>query len=171
MYTYSLTSGTSILRSDGAHIPADPLNSDYAAYLAWAAAGNTATGIPLATLQAQQIATLSAACAAAIYAGFTSSALGATYLYPFQDKDQANLNGEVSMSLLPAGQAPGWTTQFWCADSNGVWAMRSHTAAQIQQVGQDAAAAKLANVQKNVSFAAQVKAATSPAAVSAVMWS
>ncbi|NVO13909.1 MAG: hypothetical protein HXX10_07720 [Rhodoplanes sp.] len=39
--TYKLTSGTSILRSDGACIPADPANSDYAAYLAWVEAGNT----------------------------------------------------------------------------------------------------------------------------------
>lgn len=42
MYTYTLLAGsTSIFRSDGSYIPADPLNTDYAAYLTWVAAGNT----------------------------------------------------------------------------------------------------------------------------------
>ena len=43
MSTYQLTSSTSILRTaDNACIPADPANRDYADYLSWAAAGNTA---------------------------------------------------------------------------------------------------------------------------------
>lgn len=38
---YKLTNSTSILRlSDNACIPADPANTDYAAYLEWIAAGN-----------------------------------------------------------------------------------------------------------------------------------
>jgi fructose-1-phosphate kinase PfkB-like protein len=44
-YTYALTQGTSILRSDGANIPLDPANTDYAAYLVWVAAGNTPTPV------------------------------------------------------------------------------------------------------------------------------
>lgn len=39
---YRLTSSSTILRiADNASIPADPKNTDYAAYLAWVAAGNT----------------------------------------------------------------------------------------------------------------------------------
>ena len=45
--TYQLTTGTAILRtSDGAFIPPDPANVDFAAYLAWVAAGNTPDPAP-----------------------------------------------------------------------------------------------------------------------------
>ena len=41
--TYQLTTGTSVVRlTDSAIIPNDERNSDYAAYLAWLADGNTA---------------------------------------------------------------------------------------------------------------------------------
>lgn len=36
-----LANSTSIFRSDGAYIPADPANTDYVEYLAWLAEGNT----------------------------------------------------------------------------------------------------------------------------------
>jgi hypothetical protein len=38
---YKLTTSTSILRADGASIPADQENTDYSAYLQWLAEGNT----------------------------------------------------------------------------------------------------------------------------------
>jgi len=80
MYTYSLQQGgASILRSDGLQFLPDPNNSDYVAYLAWVAAGNTpasADAVSLESAQATQTEIVSAACQAAIYAGFSSSALG-----------------------------------------------------------------------------------------------
>lgn len=42
-YTYALTDTDTIRRSDGALIPADTRNKDYAAFLAWRSAGNTPT--------------------------------------------------------------------------------------------------------------------------------
>ena len=46
--TYQLTATNSILRtSDGAFIPPDPANTDYAAYLAWLEAGNTPDPAPI----------------------------------------------------------------------------------------------------------------------------
>jgi hypothetical protein len=45
--TYQLTSGDTILRTtDGAFIPPDPANRDYAAYLAWLEEGNTPEPAP-----------------------------------------------------------------------------------------------------------------------------
>ncbi len=38
---YKLTNSQFIIRADGVCIPADPANTDYAAYLAWVEAGNT----------------------------------------------------------------------------------------------------------------------------------
>ena len=46
--TYTLTQTAAVIRdADGATIPADPHNTDYAAYLAWVAHGNTPTPAPI----------------------------------------------------------------------------------------------------------------------------
>ena len=45
--TYQLTTSDCILRTtDGAFIPPDPANTDYAAYLEWVDAGNTPEPAP-----------------------------------------------------------------------------------------------------------------------------
>ncbi|WP_175947648.1 hypothetical protein [Burkholderia pyrrocinia] len=124
----------------------------------------------LAAAQAAQIAILDAACAKAITAGFTSTALGAAHTYPAQIADQQNLSASVLASLMP-NLPSGWATPFWCADSTGTWTYANHTAAQIQQAGQDGKAAIIAAIEKKAGLVAQVNAATTVAAVQAIVWS
>ena len=53
---YQLTQSSGVTRADGACIPADTENTDYAAYLAWVAEGNTpepADPIPEPSIQSQ----------------------------------------------------------------------------------------------------------------------
>lgn len=173
MNTYAIiANSTSILRSDGALIPAVADNTDYADYLAWVAAGNTVTPIPtptLAMLKASATAALSAKCASIITGGFVSSALGAAFTYPSQMSDQLNLASSVLASTLP-GVTGSWLTPFWCESNTGVWGFTMHSAAQIQQVGTDAKVATLAAMTHNAGLAAQVAAAATPAQVAAVVW-
>ncbi|BAK75826.1 hypothetical protein NH8B_0994 [Pseudogulbenkiania sp. NH8B] len=123
----------------------------------------------LGTAITAKMAELAAACRDAIYAGFTSSALGEVRSYPFQDKDQANLNSSVTASMLP-GNAGDWTTPFWCADAAGKWTWAPHTAEQIQQVGRDAMAAKLAQLQKNEALQKRVESAATIEDVQSIQW-
>ncbi|MEZ0602968.1 hypothetical protein ACAX43_12555 [Paraburkholderia sp. IW21] len=116
-----------------------------------------------------QLKALSNACQAQVYAGFTSTALGAAHTYPAKDTDQQNLTASVLSSLMPNLPAD-WTTPFWCEDVNGAWAYVAHTAAQIQQVGQDGKNAVLLALQKLQTLQAQVAAAATVAAVQAVTW-
>lgn len=125
--------------------------------------------LPLAQAKESQISLLSSDCSTQIYAGFQSSALGAAYTYPANDKDQANLSASVLASLLP-GLPANWTTPFPCQDGSGTWAHVQHTAAQIQQVGSDAKAAIVAAIMKNATLAQQVSEAISVAAVQAIVW-
>jgi hypothetical protein len=117
----------------------------------------------------RQTAVLSTSCRDAILSGFQSSALGAPHTYPSQMTDQQNLSASVLASLLPGLQA-GWTTPFWCADANGNWTYADHTAAQIQQVGQDAKNAIISALRKKAQLAAAVGAAKTVAAVQAITW-
>lgn len=124
----------------------------------------------LAQAQAAQIAALTAACAAAITGGYSSSALGAPHTYPSGTTDQINMMGSVTASTLPAASVAGWTTPFWCEDATGAWSYQNHTAAQIQQAGSDGKAWVVACQLKLAGLNAQVAAATTAAAVEAVTW-
>lgn len=72
------------------------------------------------------------ACSIAIASGISDSSLGTTHYYPTARDDQANLNGLITASFLPDSALE---YKFWCADSGGVWARRSHTKTQIAAVG------------------------------------
>lgn len=67
----------------------------------------TAAGL-LADAKTAKLAELSAACSAAITAGFTSSALGSAHSYPSKVTDQANLTASVA-DALTAKTDPAWT--------------------------------------------------------------
>lgn len=129
----------------------------------------TLAALTLAQVQAAQIATLAAQAQAAIVGGYSSAALGSAYTYPSTPTDQANMQASVVASLLP-NLASGWTTPFWCADGTGAWAMRNHTAAQIQQAGSDGKAMIQAAQVQLATLTAQVQAATTNAAVQAITW-
>ena len=111
----------------------------------------------LGDVVASKLAALDIGCKAAIYAGFSSSALGAKYIYPAKDTDQSNLQASVLASMY-SNLPTDWTTPFWCADESGAWAMRPHTAAQIQQVGIDGKSAIIGAIQRKAELQAALMA-------------
>lgn len=120
----------------------------------------------LAQAQADQIAKISSACAAALTSGFSSSAIGSARAYPSQDTDQLNLQSAVSASMAaPAG----WSTPVWCANA-GVWSFALHTTAQVQQVNADWLVYRTAIQAKYAGLVAKIAAAVIPADAQAVVW-
>lgn len=125
--------------------------------------------IPLDDLKTQKKAELTHTCHERIIAGFLSSALGEEYTYPSNETDQANLSASVLASLMP-GLPDDWTTPFLCCDAEGLWAYHMHTAAQIQQVGQDAKTAILTLLLHKMTLHDAVDAATTADEVRAINW-
>ncbi|MGH7122807.1 MAG: hypothetical protein ACREFI_00435, partial [Stellaceae bacterium] len=118
----------------------------------------------------RKTAALRAACQQEIAGGYGSAALGALHTYPATEVDQRNMAAAVTASLLP-GVATDWTTPFWCADTAGTWAMRDHTAAEIQCAAADGRGAVVAAQRKLAALLARVSAATAPAALDGLAWS
>lgn len=121
-------------------------------------------GGDLNAAKAAKVAALNAVAASKIVGGFASSALGAPHTYPSNETDQQNLTAQVVSSMLP-GLPNNWTTLQICADANGVWTYRPHTAAQIQAVGVDGKARIQALLVHNAVRKAEVGALTDLAAV------
>lgn len=80
---------------------------------------------------------LSSQCADACASGTTSTALGEEYFYPTQAQDQQNLAAIVTASHR-TGIPSDWSVVTWCCkpDQDDTWALREHTAQQIQEVGE-----------------------------------
>ena len=124
----------------------------------------------LQTQKDAKVFALSTACRAAIKESFESDVLGEIHFYPSNETDQLNLASSLTDSLMP-DLAADWTTPFWCANQAGVWAMRMHTAAQIQQLGRAAKARILSLMQRNAVLAEQVQQAANKVAVDEFEWS
>jgi hypothetical protein len=123
----------------------------------------------LAQAQQAQASIINASCSSAITSGFQSSALGETYSYPSGLTDQANLSASVLSSMYP-NLPSDWTVLHLCADSEGVWAYRPHSAAQIQKVSSDGKAVIMACLTRNASLQAQINVAPDVASVQKVVW-
>lgn len=104
MSLYQFTSGSNVLRSDGANIPPDIKNADWQAYLAWRAAGNTPDPSPAPTVQQQADAAIAAGLA---IASTGTPAINGTYA--LDDGQQTNLaNVSIYIAVnnrFPAGQS------------------------------------------------------------------
>lgn len=122
-------------------------------------------------VRAEKAAEVSGACAAEILSGFKCDALvpGTAYSYPSQTTDQQNLNTAVVSSLLP-DLDPDWVTPFWCADDADVWALRDHSAVQIQAVSRAAKASRNACSAKKAELDVLIAAASTVSAVRAITW-
>lgn len=120
--------------------------------------------------KAQAKVRILAQCDNAIVGGFISNALGGAYTYPSKVVDQNNLAANVLSSMYP-NLATTWTTPQLCADTNGVWAYKAHSVQAIQQVGTDGKSAIMACLIKNATLQAQITAASTLAALNAIIWS
>jgi hypothetical protein len=109
------------------------------------------------------------ACQNTIYAGYDSDALGSTHHYPAKDRDQSNMIASVTSSLNP-DNLPTWTIKFWCADSEGVWDLREHTAAQIRKAGSDGNLTKALAIDKNKALQDQIAQATTQEELDAIIF-
>ncbi len=92
----------------------------------------TAWAFDLIAAKKAKASEIKSSCSLAISSGISSDVLGVAYTYPTAQLDQANLNGLITASLLPA---TGDEYKFWCADLSGVWERRIHTKLQLQTVG------------------------------------
>lgn len=114
-------------------------------------------------LQAQKIASLSAACYQTIIGGFTSTALGTAHTYDCDEESQRNLIG----AMLKISNDATITTINWKTRENGYV---DHTRTQFTQVYQDGFQFIESQRYKYRDLKAQVLAATTEAQINAITW-
>jgi hypothetical protein len=112
-------------------------------------------------------AAMAAACSVAIQAGIVCNALGADHTYPTTLTDQHNLDGTVMAARIDGEE--GGPYKFWCADSQGLWARREHTAAQIVAVGKAVRAHVAAQQDRYEQRLAEIDQATAET-ISTITW-
>jgi len=117
---------------------------------------------PLESFKSTAKAQMDAAARSAILAGFTSDALGSNHTYGGKETDQINLVGAA---------ASGADMPFPCADSNGVWERRIHTAAQLQTALAHGSEYKQAVLTALDARRAEIEAASDLAEIENVTWS
>ena len=117
----------------------------------------------------RKAASLRAACQQEICNGYVSKALGAPFTYPASEIDQRNMIAAVLASLAPRLPVE-WATPVWCADENGIWAMRDHTAEQIQQAGANGRSAVVAAQRKLARLLDQVSACADRVDLEVIVW-
>jgi hypothetical protein len=113
----------------------------------------------LADAQTTQSAIVKTSCANAITTTFSSSALGNAFNYDCGPLDQAN----ISYVSVHGGS-------LWCQSGSNPWAFTAHTAAQGLQVQADMTAHIQAQQTIYAGLLSQINAATTVAAVQAIVW-
>jgi hypothetical protein len=122
----------------------------------------------LADLKARHVEIMKTSCGAAITVGIDHDALGDLHHYPIQPTDQVNMAGLVARAqLLGVGGEP---YKFWCADGDGTWARRGHTASQLQDVGLAFSAHVIACQDKYESKLIEINNAAQPTDLDAIAW-
>lgn len=114
-------------------------------------------------LKDSKIAQLKQKCYETIIAGFTSTASGTQHTYGLDEKDQRNLNGQLSILMLDNTI----TSVTWKTLDAGVITL---TRDQFMQLCKDAEAFKRSNIEKYWNLVSQVQAATTVDQINAINW-